>query len=74
MRVTTGRVEDGKIVVLEEPPLEEGTEVTIVVPEGDETFELNEEDEAELLAAIQQADRGEVVSGEEVLLKLRQKG
>jgi hypothetical protein len=74
MRVTTGRVEDGKIVVLEEPPLEEGTEVTIVVPEGDETFELNEEDEAELLAAIQQADRGEVVSGEEVLRKLRQKG
>lgn len=37
MRVTTGRVEDGKIVVVEGPPLEEGLEVTIVAPEGDET-------------------------------------
>ena len=74
MRVTTGRVEDGKIVVVEGPPLEEGLEVTIVAPEGDETFELCEQDEAEILAAIEQAERGEFVSGEEVLRKLRPRG
>jgi hypothetical protein len=71
MGVTTGRVEDGKIVVLEGPPLEEGVEVTIVAPEGDETFELSEEDEAELLAAIAQTERGDVVNAKEVLRKLR---
>jgi hypothetical protein len=73
MRVTTGRVEDGKIVV-EGPPLEDGLEVTIVAPEGDETFELSEQDEAEILAAIGQAERGEFVSGEEVLRNLRPRG
>jgi hypothetical protein len=38
--------------------------------EGAETFELGSEDEAATLAAIAEADRGEVVDGSELIAKL----
>ena len=69
MRVATGRVVDGKVEV-EGAPLEEGSSVTVLASDGEEGFTLSAEEEAELLLSIEEADRGETVSGEEVLKKL----
>jgi hypothetical protein len=63
MKVATGRVVGGKIVV-EGEPLAEGSVVTVVAREDDETFEVTPEEERALLEAIAQADRGEVISWE----------
>jgi len=69
MKVATGKVVEGKVVV-EGVTLEEGSVVTILAREAEETFELTPEEEAELLLSIAEADRGETVSGEEVLKSL----
>jgi len=66
MKVATGKVVEGKVVV-EGVTLEEGSVVTVLAREGEGTFELTPEEEAELLLSIAEADRGETVSGEEVL-------
>jgi hypothetical protein len=65
MKVATGKVVGGK-VVMEGEPLPEGLVVTVVAREDDETFEVTPEDEEALLAAIAQAERGEVVSWEQI--------
>ncbi len=70
MKVITGKVVAGKIVV-EGEPLEEGSTVTVLAPEQDETFVLDAEAEAALLAAMAEADRGETIGGEQLLRKLR---
>ena len=70
MRVTTGRVVNGKIEVLDED-LTEGMVVTILAPEDCGSFTLGPEAEAALLASIEEADRGEVISGDELLRELR---
>ena len=70
MKVSTGRVVGGK-VVLEGEPLAEGSVVTVVAREDDETFEVSPEEERALLEAIAQADRGQVVSWEELREQLR---
>lgn len=72
MRVTTGTIRKGK-VELEEKDLPEGTTVTVLVPEGDETFELSPAEEEKLLAAIAELDRGEFEDGWQLLRKLRRK-
>ncbi len=59
MRITQGKVVDGRVVV-EGEPLSEGSTVTVLVPE-ERTFTLGEQDEAALLEAIAQADRGELL-------------
>ena len=43
----------------------------VIAAEGSETFELDSRDEAVLAAAIQEAERGDVVSGEDLLNRLR---
>ena len=70
MQVTTGIVVDGKVVV-EGDPLPEGTIVTIIARDAEETFEVPPELEAELLESIAQADRGETISADEVIERLR---
>jgi len=70
MRVTTGKVVEGKVVV-EGDPLPEGAVVTILARDADETFEVPPELEAELLESIAQADRGETISADELLERLR---
>lgn len=70
MRVSTGRVVGGK-VILEGEPLAEGSVVTVVAREDDESFEVSAEEEAALLEAIAQADRGQVVSWEALRAQLR---
>ena len=73
MRVATGTVIDGKVVV-EGEPLAEGTKVTVVLREDEEFFELTPEEEAELLASIAEIERGEYITGEELLERLRRFG
>ena len=51
MQLATGTVIDGKIV-LEGANFPEGTVVTVLARESDETFELSPELEAELAASI----------------------
>jgi len=70
MQLATGTVVGGKIVVAGEP-FPEGTVVTILAREAHETFEVPPELEAELLESIAEADRGEAVSADEVLRRLR---
>jgi hypothetical protein len=70
MQLATGTVIDGK-VVLEGATLPEGTVVTVLARDSDETFELPPELEAELGASIAEADRGETVSAAELFERLR---
>ena len=70
MQLTTGIVVGGKIIV-EGDPLPEGTVVTILARDADETFEVPPELEAELLESMAQADRGETLSADEVIERLR---
>jgi hypothetical protein len=70
MQVTSGIVVDGKVIV-EGDPLPEGTVVTIIARDAEETFEVPPELEAELLESIAQADRGETISADEVIERLR---
>ena len=70
MQLATGMVVGGKVIV-EGDPLPEGAVVTILAREADETFEVPPELEAELLESITQADRGETISVEEMLERLR---
>ena len=69
MRVATGKVVAGKIVV-EGAPLEEGATVTVIATEDAETFELAPAEEAALLAAIAEADRGELLDAGEIVAEL----
>jgi hypothetical protein len=70
MQVATGTVIDGKIVMAGEP-LPEGTVVTILSREADETFQVPKELEAELLESMGGADRGEAISADDMLQRLR---
>jgi len=70
MKVATGKVVGGK-VVLEGEPWAEGSVVTVVARDDEETFDVSPEEERALLEAITQADRGQVVSWEELREQLR---
>lgn len=70
MNIATGKVVDGRVVV-EGGVLEEGATVTVLAHEADAGFELSEEQEPELLQSIGEAERGEVISGDEFLRTLR---
>jgi hypothetical protein len=62
MKIATGTVVDGKVIV-EGAALKEGATVTVLVREDQETFELSPEDETELLESLAEIERGEFVSG-----------
>jgi hypothetical protein len=70
MKVATGRVVGGK-VVLEGEPLAEGAVVTVVVRDDEDTFGVSSEEERALLDAIAQADQGQVVAWETFRERLR---
>ncbi|MGH9196184.1 MAG: hypothetical protein ACRD1T_10640, partial [Acidimicrobiia bacterium] len=70
MQLTTGTVVGGKIIV-EGDPLPEGAVVTILARGSDEPFVVPPELEAELLESIAEADRGETMSADELLSRLR---
>lgn len=60
--------------MLDGEPLAEGSVVTVVAREDDETFDVSAEDERALVAAIAQAERGEVISWEQLREQLRRFG
>ena len=70
MKVATGKVIGGKVVV-EGDALAEGASVTVLVRENDETFEVTPAEEAELLRALAEADRGDIIASEKVLKDIR---
>jgi hypothetical protein len=53
--------------------LPEGADVTVLLPEGDETCEVDEETEKMLLESIAQCDAGRKVAFESVLEELRRR-
>ena len=72
MAVLRGRIESGRIVVDEPINLPDGTEVEITVAETDEmTAEERAELDASLERGMGQAARGEGISAEEMLRRLR---
>jgi hypothetical protein len=72
MRVASGTVIDGR-VELRDAELPEGASVTVLLSEGDETFEADEDTERMLLSSIEQCERGQTVPFERVLQELRRR-
>ncbi len=70
MRVLSGKVIDGKIVV-EGETLEEGSTVTVLERAGEQGFRLNEEQEEALVQAIGEVDRGDVINADDFFQQLR---
>jgi hypothetical protein len=73
MRIATGTVVGGKVVV-EGEALTEGATVTVLLREDEEAFELTPEEEKELLESIADIERGEFISGDQLLEHLRRFG
>jgi hypothetical protein len=69
MKIITGTVTHGRIVVEGEPFLE-GEKVTVLGHEGSETFQVSASEKRLLLESIAQADRGEFVDAETLLSEL----
>ena len=69
MQIATGTVVGGKVIV-EGLDLAEGEMVTVLTQESEQEVHLSPEDEAELLEAIAEADRGETISAEELFARL----
>ena len=59
MRIASGKVVDGRVEL--DTDLPEGTSVTVLAHEGDETFEADSATEKLLLDAIAQCERGDTV-------------
>ena len=68
MRITKGKVVGGHVVV-EGDPLNEGSTVTVLVSDESQ-FTLSAEDEAALLQAIAEAERDELINGDDVIKKI----
>ena len=73
MRVATGTVVSGK-VVLDDSAIADGTAVYVLTKDVGETPLLSPEELAELEAGIAEADRGDMISGEEFFKYLRRHG
>ena len=68
MQITSGRVVDGRVVL--EAELPEGSEVTVLARDDEETFEVDPELEAVLSESIAQGERGEYISAEELFREM----
>lgn len=73
MQVISGTVVDGKVVV-EGLSLPEGMVVTVFAREEESPVHLSPAEEAELLEALDEADREEGISAEELVDRLRKYG
>jgi hypothetical protein len=71
VKVFSAKIRDGAIVTDEAVDLPEGATVTIVA-DDEEGFDVTPEQEAELAAAMDDADRGGLVSAADLLARLRQ--
>jgi hypothetical protein len=70
MQVFTALVRDGAIVPEDDLNLPEGTRVTVVAGGPEEEVELSASEEEELLESIREAERGDVVTAEDLLRRL----
>jgi hypothetical protein len=70
MQVASGTVVDGKVVV-EGLSLPEGTAVTVLARGDEAVVKLSPQEEADLLAALDEGDREEGISAEEFFARLR---
>ena len=70
VQIFSARVQNGTIVPDESVELTEGSRVTVIADETAASFELSAEDEAEILEAIAEVERGGVVSADELLRRL----
>ena len=73
MKICTGTVVKGTIIV-DDPAFTDGTDVFILTRECDDQVHLSPEELAELEAGIQEAERGEMVPGDEFFAHLRRYG
>jgi hypothetical protein len=69
MVIASGRVVGGRVELDSELP--EGTSVTVLAREGDETFEADPDTERMLLDSIAQCERGETIPLTQLLGELR---
>ena len=69
MRIAPGKVVNGRVELDAELP--EGTSVTVLALEGDETFEADAETEQMLIEAIAQCEKGETTPLADLLSELR---
>jgi hypothetical protein len=69
MVIASGKVVGGRVELDSELP--EGASVTVLAPEGDETFEADPETERMLLDSIAQCERGETIPLTQLLSELR---
>ena len=63
MRVVTGRVVDGKVIV-EDERLDEGSTVTVFLPESDDEIQLSPKEEAKLEQALEEAAEGDFIEAD----------
>ena len=73
MQVATGKVVNGKVVV-EGLSLPDGTVVTVFANDAEATVRLSPTEEAALSSALDEADREEGISAEELFERLRKYG
>ena len=69
MRIAPGKVVNGRVELDAELP--EGTSVTVLALEGDETFEADAETEQMLLQAIAQCEKGQTTPIADLVSELR---
>ena len=69
MRIAPGKVVNGRVELDAELP--EGTSVTVLAREGDETLEVDAETERMLLQAIAQCEKGQTTPMADLVLELR---
>jgi reverse gyrase len=69
MGLAIGTFVEGKVVV-DGLDLPEGTRVSVLTPEPDATVRLSPEEEAALLEAMAEAERGETICAEELFARL----
>ena len=73
MNLVTGTVVDGK-VALPEGEFEEGSAVTVLVPNGEESVRLSPADEAALAESLQEVRRGNCINGTDLIARLKARG
>jgi beta-lactam-binding protein with PASTA domain len=69
MQIAPGKVVNGRVELDAELP--EGTSVTVLALEGDETFEVDAETEQMLLQAIAQCEKGQTTPIADLVSELR---
>jgi hypothetical protein len=69
MKIAPGKVVDGRVQLDVELP--EGTVVTVLALEGDETFEADAETEKMLVEAMGQSGRGQTTPLKDLLAEMR---